>query len=103
MTTVALQPMIYVYLEPPESTEPNERKETIMATIRRANLTMVTSAVSRRTALRSLGGAGLATAVGLAAPGGLRASEDTSATMIEPDAGTWKTWLLSSGDQFRPE
>jgi membrane-associated phospholipid phosphatase len=21
---------------------------------------------------------------------------------IEPDAGTWKTWLLSSGDQFRP-
>ena len=74
-----------------------------MATIGCANLTMVTSAVSRRTALRGLGGAGLATALGVASPRGLQASEDASAPMIEPDAGTWKTWLLSSGDQLRPE
>lgn len=63
----------------------------------------ITSAVSRRTALRGLGGAGMATALGLAAPSALRASETASATMIEPNAGTWKTWILASGDQLRPE
>ena len=23
--------------------------------------------------------------------------------MIEPEAGSWKTWVLTSGDQLRPE
>ena len=23
--------------------------------------------------------------------------------MIEPEAGSWKTWILASGDQLRPE
>jgi membrane-associated phospholipid phosphatase len=65
---------------------------------------MITSALSRRTALRGLGGAGMATALGLAAPHGLLARESAAATtMIEPEAGTWKTWMLASGDQLRPD
>jgi membrane-associated phospholipid phosphatase len=59
--------------------------------------------VSRRDALRGLGGAGMAAALGLAAPHGLRASEALPATTIEPEAGAWRTWLLTSGDQLRPE
>jgi membrane-associated phospholipid phosphatase len=67
-----------------------------------SRLPMATGAVSRRTALRGLGGVGLATAVGLATPHGLRACA-TSAAMIEAEAGTWQTWVLTSGDQLRPE
>jgi membrane-associated phospholipid phosphatase len=65
--------------------------------------TMMTGAVSRRTALRGLGGVGMATAVGLATPGGILARQTSSTAKIEPEAGTWKTWLLQSGDQLRPE
>jgi membrane-associated phospholipid phosphatase len=65
--------------------------------------TAIANAVSRRDALRGLGGAGVATALGLAAPRALLASEAATAAMIEPGAGTWKTWVLSSGDQLRPE
>ena len=65
--------------------------------------TTISSAVSRRTALRGLGGAGMATALGLATPRTLLANEPNAATMIEPEAGTWKTWLLTAGDQLRPE
>ena len=65
--------------------------------------TTISSAVSRRTALRGLGGAGMATALGLATPRSLLANEPNAATMIEPDAGTWKTWLLTAGDQLRPD
>ncbi|MGH2615689.1 MAG: vanadium-dependent haloperoxidase [Thermomicrobiales bacterium] len=77
----------------------------------------LTSMVSRRTALRGIGGAGIATALGVAAP--VRAganSEDRIAkalfgtgystvdsSQIEPDAGSWQTWILSSGDQLRPQ
>src|SRR5688500_12630764 len=65
--------------------------------------TAISNAVSRRTALRGLGGVGMATALGIATPHTLYAQETTSATMIEPEAGSWKTWVLSSGDQLRPE
>ena len=65
--------------------------------------TTISNAVSRRTALRGLGGVGMATALGIATPHTLLAQETTSATMIEPEAGSWKTWVLSSGDQLRPE
>ena len=59
-------------------------------------------AVSRRAALRGLGGAGFATALGLAAFRGVGAAEATASAMpIEPDAGSWKPWVLASGDQFR--
>src|SRR5262245_48367882 len=68
-----------------------------------AHCTMMTSAVSRRTALRGIGGAGMATALGLATPRPLLASESATATMIEPDAGSWKTWLLTAGNELRPE
>jgi membrane-associated phospholipid phosphatase len=57
--------------------------------------------LSRRAALRGLGGAGMAAALGLAAPRALNA-EDAPTAMIEPNAGTWKTWLLTSGNQLRP-
>jgi membrane-associated phospholipid phosphatase len=61
------------------------------------------SGISRRNILR-LGGAGLAaTALG-GAPGHRVRAETTSAVaMVEPDAGTWATWLLASGDQLRPD
>src|SRR5687768_8536889 len=65
--------------------------------------TTISNAVSRRTALRGLGGVGMATALGIATPHTLLAQETTSATMIEPEAGSWKTWVLSSGDQLRPD
>src|SRR5215212_5975519 len=60
------------------------------------------SMVTRRTALRGLGGATIATALGAASVRSARAAVATSADRIEPNAGTWKTWLLSRGDQFRP-
>ena len=75
------------------------------------------SAASRRAALRGIGGIGIATAIGLTANGRASADSDNrianalfgappqaaATTSIEPDAGSWKTWLLSSGDQLRPE
>src|SRR5215213_8810173 len=60
------------------------------------------SIVTRRTALRGLGGATIATALGAASVRSARAAVATSADRIEPHAGEWKTWLLSRGDQFRP-
>jgi membrane-associated phospholipid phosphatase len=63
----------------------------------------ISNAISRRTALRGLGGVGVATALGLATPHGLHADEIASTTMIEPEAGSWKTWVLTAGDQLRPE
>ncbi len=60
--------------------------------------------VSRRAALRALGGAAAGTALGIATYGGAAATQTlpVSAEHIEPTAGTWKGWLLTSGDQFRP-
>jgi hypothetical protein len=66
-------------------------------------LPMTASALSRRAALRNLGGAGMATALALSTGRTSHAAEASSVAMIEPDAGTWKTWLLTSGDQLRPE
>src|SRR5829696_4934836 len=83
-------------------TRRDRSKETIMESTRDSRLSLLTGGVSRRTALRGLGGAGVATALGLA-PRDLRASEASSAEMTEPEAGSWKTWILSSGDQLRPE
>jgi membrane-associated phospholipid phosphatase len=58
--------------------------------------------VSRRSAMRGLGGAGLAAALGLAAHRGVLAAETaTAASPIEPNAGSWETRVLESGDQFR--
>lgn len=74
-----------------------------MASIDDVRYTTITSAVSRRTALRGLGGVGMASALALGTPRGLSASNAPSEAMIEPDAGSWETWLLTSGDQFRPD
>src|SRR5665811_615521 len=62
-------------------------------------------AVSRRAALRAIGGAGVGSVLGIAAHGGgiATAAAAIDAEPIEPTAGTWKTWLLKSGDQFRPD
>jgi membrane-associated phospholipid phosphatase len=60
--------------------------------------------VSRRAALRAIGGVGVGTVLGVAA-GSATASQATTidaAEQIEPTAGTWKGWLMSSGDQLRP-
>ena len=65
--------------------------------------TLPTGAVSRRAALRGIGGVGIATALGIAAPGRTGAAASTaSVPAIEPKAGSWKTWILSAGDQLRP-
>jgi membrane-associated phospholipid phosphatase len=58
--------------------------------------------VSRRAALRGLGGAGLASALAVAAHRGVGAAESAEgASPVEPDAGSWSPWVLRSGDQFR--
>jgi membrane-associated phospholipid phosphatase len=74
-----------------------------LATTHDARRLLVTGPISRRTTLRGLGAAGIATALGMGAHDHLDAKETTSTTMIEPDAGAWKTWILTSGDQLRPE
>jgi membrane-associated phospholipid phosphatase len=59
--------------------------------------------LSRRGVLR-LGGAGLAaTALGGASLSRSSAAVASAATMIEPTAGSWTTWVLSAGDQLRPD
>jgi membrane-associated phospholipid phosphatase len=75
-----------------------------MDTSRDNPLAMTSSrAVTRRAALRGLGGAGVATALAMSAYRPGSANEAMAATrQIEPDAGTWQTWILSSGDQLRP-
>src|SRR5215217_6953515 len=61
----------------------------------------ISNGVSRRGVLR-LGGAGLAaTALGGATVHRAGADVASVGIPIEPDAGEWKTWLLSRGDQFR--
>ena len=66
-------------------------------------VSVLTKVVSRRGALHGLGGAGLAT-LGLAATGRAGAAQQARGTApIEPNAGTWKTWILASGDELRPE
>ena len=66
------------------------------------HLAMTRSPVSRRTTLRGIGTAGIATALGLVTPHRTLAGQASAETMIEPEAGSWKTWILESGDQLRP-
>lgn len=62
---------------------------------------VLTKAVSRRGALYGLGGAGLA-ALGLATSGRAGAALDPAgAAPIEPDAGSWRTWVLEAGNRLR--
>ena len=59
--------------------------------------------VSRRAALRGIGGVGMAAALGIGAGDRVLAAEAAAtATPIEPKAGSWTTWLLPSGDHLRP-
>ncbi|MDF3016714.1 MAG: PA-phosphatase, partial [Thermomicrobiales bacterium] len=67
------------------------------------HLAMTRSPVSRRTTLRGIGTAGIATALGLVTPHRTLAGQASAEAMIEPEAGSWKTWILESGDQLRPE
>ncbi|HEY8447513.1 MAG TPA: vanadium-dependent haloperoxidase [Thermomicrobiales bacterium] len=63
-----------------------------------------TGPVSRRRALLGLGGAGVATALAVTSSGRASANQEASVAggaPIEPNAGSWKTWVLTSGDQFR--
>ncbi|MDQ3411142.1 MAG: phosphatase PAP2 family protein [Chloroflexota bacterium] len=76
---------------------------------------ILTSPVSRRAAVRGIGGAGLAATLGHVAPVRGTALEhvrpdyvltaEAAATVvsIEPEAGSWRTWLLSAGDEPRPD
>jgi membrane-associated phospholipid phosphatase len=59
--------------------------------------------ITRRAALKGIGAAGVATTLGIAANSGARAQDSlASAAMIEPNAGSWRTWVLASGDELRP-
>jgi hypothetical protein len=73
-----------------------------METTRDPRVTAQGVSLSRRTALGGLGGAGIATVLGLATPHRMLASQASTEMMIEPGAGSWKTWILESGDQLRP-
>jgi hypothetical protein len=59
------------------------------------------SPLTRRAALRAAGGlaAGAAALIGI---GSARPARAQPADALSPRAGTWKPWLLSTGDQFRP-
>ena len=39
--------------------------------------------------------------LGILGPAMARPSSKAAASGVEPNAGTWKTWVLTSGDQFR--
>lgn len=57
--------------------------------------------VNRRDALRAGAALGVAALAGASVPRAATAQGATGAP-IEPRAGTWKPWLLTSGNQFRP-
>jgi membrane-associated phospholipid phosphatase len=86
---------------PPEGISEDD-KETIVNASTTRHTRPFTDALTRRAAVRGLGGAGVA-ALGLAAPRRAIAADAPPQTMIEPGAGTWQTWLLTSGDELRPE
>ncbi len=74
-----------------------------METTRDPRVTMLSGTTSRRAALRGLGGVGIATALGMTTPSRAGAIEAAASGMlIEPDAGSWKTWVLASGNELRP-
>jgi hypothetical protein len=64
--------------------------------------TLSRTLVSRRGALRGLSGAEVATALALGVPGLAATTAAVSQPQVEPQADTWKTWILNSGDQMRP-
>lgn len=59
-----------------------------------------TMRLSRRNALRAGAAVGAATLIGTGPSLPVRA--EPSIGQVSPRAGTWKPWLLTSGDQFRP-
>jgi hypothetical protein len=64
---------------------------------------ILTGPVTRRGALRGLGSAGLVAGLAEATRDRAGAAEigvDAGAP-VEPEAGSWKPWVLTSGDQFR--
>src|SRR5687768_15575373 len=72
--------------------------------------TTLTGPLSRRAALRGIGGTGAAVALGLgarrhangAAARSWPVAPASGTAPIEPTAGSWQTWILSAGDQLRP-
>jgi membrane-associated phospholipid phosphatase len=74
-----------------------------MKTPRTTHTTVLASPLTRRTALRGVGALGIATGLAIASHGHTSATEAATPAMpIEPEAGSWKTWVLSSGDELRP-
>ena len=75
-----------------------------MARLQKGNRDSLRGRLSRRTALRGAGAAGIATALALPAYGrGALAQNAANQFTIEPNAGSWTTWVLTSGDQLRPD
>src|SRR5206468_1333389 len=61
-----------------------------------------TMRLSRRNALRAGAAVGVTAFAGsIIGPAQTATVQAASADMIEPNAGTWKTWLLTSGSQMR--
>jgi membrane-associated phospholipid phosphatase len=59
--------------------------------------------LARRTGLRTGAAAGAAALLGGLSPGPAAAQATAAAGgPVEPKAGTWRPWLLTSGNQFRP-
>lgn len=65
--------------------------------------TSLNRTLSRRGAIAGLGATGLATTLTVSTRGFAAARQsDGEARQIEPNAGSWKTWILQSGDQLDP-
>ena len=59
--------------------------------------------VTRRTAIRGISGTGIATALGISSRDHAIAARNADPSdQIELGAGSWMTWVLTSGDQLRP-
>jgi len=57
---------------------------------------------TRRSALRAGAASAVVAALGAAPRGGWAGAPNASADPLEPDAGGWTTWALSSGSELRP-
>src|SRR5438132_995578 len=63
---------------------------------------VTTTSLTRRAALTAGAAAGVMAALGPAARTAGAAAQAASARQLEPEAGSWNTWVLDSGDQLRP-
>lgn len=75
----------------------------MMSQVRKKTRDSLNGVVSRRDTLRGAGAAGIAAVFALPSAHRAVARQGAASSLsIEPGAGSWKTWILATGDQVRP-